>query len=752
MSNEKTHLCYHVIGAEHLDDALFAKFNGRFVSFLNALGTLENIGYFTWTAEFRWNILKDSSSPSGKRLEQYILFRLASTDGHRGGKSGIRQGLFEIDTILATIFADFGIEVDVLDADPSESRRRILIPFDVRAVTELFRHYDSKPFKIIKFSNSTPERLHTMLDLLFRTEAQTSLSVFCQPHPSTPNAHLDEFLAFNYEEEVERSHSNKSDDIGEQQFRTKIRLLSDDDRVSLFVKNAVFSNITGAARFRTFPIPDELMAEELEAIRNLQWTDHFPDTRGFNTPPSLKRLLPILSAAEVGRAIRFPTERMPGVRFRYFRRLAPAIELLPVDGTVIGTARSSRSHTPVEVRFATEDRRKHAYVVGKTGTGKSTFLLNMILQDIEAGRGLAVIDPHGELIDSILPHIPASRAGAVDLFDTTDREAPPGFNVIEGNKNTDARLKDYTISEITEFFIRLFGSDIFGPRIQDYFRNACITLMDTKEGGTIVDVPRLFLDDDFRKTVLAEVTDPVARAFWDNQMAKTGAREKQEMIPYFAAKFAPFVTSSALRPIVEQKKSTIDFRRALGEGRILLVKLTKGVIGAANMALLGTMIVSRLVWTTFERASIPENQRKDFFLYMDEFQNFIGSDVATILSEARKYRLSLVLAHQYLSQLGSLQQDGPRSVRHAIFGNVGSLFVFRVGREDAVVLAQELGIEQRMSQDIASLSNYNLYSSLLVRGEPLRAFSLETIAVPPGTGGVLPGELRGVAARRGRRR
>jgi hypothetical protein len=288
--------------------------------------------------------------------------------------------------------------------------------------------------------------------------------------------------------------------------------------------------------------------------------------------------------------------------------------------------------------------------------------------------------------------------------------------------------QDMASSQATEIFIKIFGDEIFGPRIQHYFRNACLTLMeDPDEGATLIDVPRIFTDDEFMKYKVSKVTNPVVKSFWEHEYANTGDRERQEMIPYFSSKFGPFITNAIMRNTIGQAKSAFNIREAMDNQKILLINLSKGKLGGLNTQLLGLVIVAQIQMAAMGRVDTPEEDRKDFYLYVDEFQNFATDTFCSILSEARKYRLSLVMAHQYINQLVVTKFGSTSSqIRDAVFGNVGTLQSFKVGAEDAEYLAKEYS-PVLTEQDIIGISNYKAYMKLNIKNATSRPFSLETI-------------------------
>jgi len=433
----------------------------------------------------------------------------------------------------------------------------------------------------------------------------------------------------------------------------------------------------------------------------------------------------IMSEEELASIYHLPTSKYnysPNIRWLDYKVL-PAPTNMPTEGILIGHNVYRGDKT--EVRFMKKDRSRHHYIIGKSGSGKSALLSYMARQDIQNGEGVCVIDPHGDLIEDILTYIPKERAKDVIIFDPADQERPMGLNMLEAETSAQ---RDLASSQATEIFIKLFGDEIFGPRIQHYFRNACLTLMeDPEEGATLIDVPRIFTDDAFLKYKVAKVTNPVVKSFWQHEYANTGDRERQEMIPYFSSKFGPFITNSIMRNTIGQKKSAFDFRKVMDEQKILLVKLSKGKIGDLNTQLLGLVMVARIQMAAMSRADIPESERKDFFLYVDEFQNFATDSFCSILSEARKYRLNLVMAHQYINQLVvSKYGNSSTQIRDAVFGNVGTMCSFKVGADDAEYLAKEYA-PLLTEQDVIGIANYKMYMKLNIDNATSRPFSVSTI-------------------------
>jgi hypothetical protein len=429
----------------------------------------------------------------------------------------------------------------------------------------------------------------------------------------------------------------------------------------------------------------------------------------------------VLSADEVASLFHLPNIRYnkaPTIAWQNYK-IAPAPHNIPKEGILLGH-NTYRGET-TEIRMKNEDRFRHFYVIGQTGTGKSSVLQVMIRQDLQNGHGLAVVDPHGSLVEDILPFIPRERADDVIYFNPGDLDRPLGLNLLEGGTWEE---KEYVALEAMNIMIKLFNEEIFGPRIQDYFRNGCLTLMSDPEGGALTDIVRLFTDDDYQKLKVEHVKNPIVKSFWEHQMAKTGAREKQEMIPYFAAKFGQFVTNSMMRNIIGQAKSAFDFADVMNNNKILLINLSKGTVGEINSRLLGLVIVTKIQMGALARQKLPKDQRKDFFLYIDEFQNYVTDSIEVILSEARKYRLSLNMAHQYIAQLEG--SDGKSKVKDAVFGNVGTMMCYKIGAQDAEYIAKEMA-PVFSEQDLINLDKYKAIMKLSIDTQPSRPFSITPV-------------------------
>lgn len=367
-----------------------------------------------------------------------------------------------------------------------------------------------------------------------------------------------------------------------------------------------------------------------------------------------------------------------------------------------------------------KDRRQHTYVVGKTGTGKSVLLSNMISQDIANGEGVCVVDPHGELVEGILKMIPDERVDDVIYFNPADTDYHIGFNILE---LPDPKYKHLVASGLMGIFTKIW-SGVWSARMEYILNNAILALLDNP-GSTLLGVPRLLVDKEYRQKIVAKVTDPVVKAFWINEYEQWKDQFRNEAIAPIQNKVGQFLSTSIIRNVVGQSKSTIDIFELMNTGKIFLVNVSKGRIGEDNSALLGAMIITKIQLAAMERVRIPEEERVDFYLYVDEFQNFATDSFAGILSEARKYRLNLVLAHQYIGQLVT---DVSTKVRDAVFGNVGTMLTFRVGAADAEFLEKEFEPEIT-PQDLVNLPNHCIYLRLMVDGITCRPFSAATL--PP---------------------
>lgn len=424
----------------------------------------------------------------------------------------------------------------------------------------------------------------------------------------------------------------------------------------------------------------------------------------------------LLNTEEIASLYHFPTPHTDAPKIKWLgAKEAAAPPNLPTSGLLLGDATYRGERTPVYL--TEEDRRRHIYVVGQTGTGKSTLLGNLILDDIKNGKGVAIIDPHGELAETALAQVPPERIDDVVYFNPGDLMRPIGLNMLDFNHDHPEE-KTFIVNEMQSIFNKLFPPETMGPMFEQYMRNALLLLMEDaqNEPATLIEVPRIFTDVEFRRRKLARISNPIVIDFWTKEAEKAGGDAAlANMTPYITSKFSNFIANDYMRPIIGQTQSAFNFRQVMDEGKILLVNLSKGRIGDINANLLGMIIVGKLLMAALSRTDT--DVRRDFHLYIDEFQNFTTDSIATILSEARKYRLTLTVAHQFIAQLTD-------KIRDAIFGNVGNQLVMRVGVQDAEVLAKQF--EPVIGRnDLANVENLHAYARIMINGQVTQPFGIE---------------------------
>ena len=365
----------------------------------------------------------------------------------------------------------------------------------------------------------------------------------------------------------------------------------------------------------------------------------------------------------------------------------------------------------------TDDRRRHIYIIGKTGSGKTTLLENMMLFDIENNNGFAFIDAHGDTAYRILKFIPKSRIEDVIYFNPSDLEYPFSFNFLS---QVPWDLRHIVVSGLMSVFKKIWV-DAWSARMEYILTNTLLALLEFPE-ATLLDVNRLLADKNFRQTIVQNLKDPVVKNFWENEYARYTQSFQVEAIAPIQNKIGQFLSSPLIRNIVGQKENKIDFRQIMDEGKIFIANISKGLIGEENTALLGSMLVTKIQLAAMSRVDIPEEKRRDFYLYVDEFQNFATDSFVNILSEARKYHLSLILANQYLDQL-------PEKIKQAILGNVGTIIVFRIGAPDAEILKKEFEPFLDVN-DLVNLPKYHVYVKLIVDGVATQPFAAQTLPPP----------------------
>jgi len=427
-----------------------------------------------------------------------------------------------------------------------------------------------------------------------------------------------------------------------------------------------------------------------------------------------------LNSLELSTLYHLPHPLIDNSRVKWLKARSGSPPLnLPQEGVVLGMSIFEGQEREVKIRD--EDRRRHIYTVGQTGTGKTTLLKSAFIQDVIQGKGAAFIDPHGDAAEEILGLIPSSRKDDVIYFNPGDPQYAIAMNILEWD-NRYTFQKTFVINELLEIVDKLYDLKLTGgPLFEQYFRYSLHLLLDDKTDiHTLGDIVRVFNDEVFRNKLLATTPDPMVKAFWEKQAIELkGEWALPQMSAYIVSKLTPFLANDLVRPIVNQKKTALDFRKIMDEGKILIVNLSKGILGNINSYLMGMLVVAKLTMAAFSRQDIPEDERRDFYLYIDEFQNITTDSIGTIFSEARKYRLDLFVGHQYIAQL-------KEEILKAVFGNVGTILSFRVGNEDAEILARYFA-PVFSSSDLINLDNFNAYIKLMINGQTTRAFSLKLL-------------------------
>lgn len=429
----------------------------------------------------------------------------------------------------------------------------------------------------------------------------------------------------------------------------------------------------------------------------------------------------VLDVEELASIFHFPISTTETPKIKWLKAgAAPPPVNVPREGLLLGF--NDYRGVKTDIRITDDDRRRHLYVVGQTGTGKSTFLQELAKQDAKNKKGFCFIDPHGDAIEDILTAIPKERAEDVIVFDPADVARPIGINMLEYDP-AHPEQKTFVINEMIGIFDQLYDMKATGgPMFEQYMRNAMLLVMeDPESGSTLMEIPKVLADEEFRRYKLSRCANPIVRDFWLKEAEKAGGDAAlANMVPYITSKLTAFISNDMMRPIIAQQKSAIDFRHIMDGGKILLINLSKGKIGEINARLLGMVIVGKILMSALSRVDMPEAERRDFYLYLDEFQNVTTTSIAQILSEARKYRLILTIAHQFIGQL-------KEEISKAVFGNVGSLASFRVGPEDGEFLEKQFS-PVFTAQDLINIDNRNLFVRLLMNNELTKPFNMKTYA------------------------
>lgn len=432
----------------------------------------------------------------------------------------------------------------------------------------------------------------------------------------------------------------------------------------------------------------------------------------------------VLNATELATLYHFPSKSIqaPHIKWLLSKKLpAPDFTTNQWEKDYMYIGKNTFRGSEKEIFLKPDSRLRHFYIIGQTGSGKSGFMLSMMVRDIKMGHGCAYIDPHGSDAEKILQQIPPERIEDVIVFDPSDIERPMGLNMLEFK--TPAQ-KTLVTNEMLNIFDSLYNLKVTGgPMFEQYFRYGIMLLTEDEESGsTLLEIPKLFADEGYRNYKLSKCKDQEVIDFWRKQAEAAGGEASlKNIVPYVVSKLAPFLTNAYLRPIVAQQKSTLDFREIMDNKKILIAKLSKGRIGEMNANLLGMILIGKLLVGALERDEIPEDERIPFYLYIDEFQNFLTDGIQIILSEARKYKLSLTIAHQFLGQL--TRQGGDTKIKDAVFGNVGNKAIFRVGEEDSPFLRKVLDGELEES-DLQQIENLMAFVKIQVDGKPTPAFTL----------------------------
>jgi len=429
----------------------------------------------------------------------------------------------------------------------------------------------------------------------------------------------------------------------------------------------------------------------------------------------------VLTVEELASIFHFPISTTETPKIKWLKAgAAPPPVNIPQEGILLGYNDYRGAKT--DIRITDNDRRRHMYVIGQTGVGKSVYLQEMAKKDAISGKGFCFIDPHGDAIEDILAAIPKERAEDVILFDPSDTERPIGLNMLEYDP-AHPEQKTFVINEMIGIFDQLYDLKATGgPMFEQYMRNAMLLIMeDPDSGSTLMEISKVLADEDFRKYKLSKCQNPIAYDFWTKEAEKAGGEAAlANMVPYITSKLTTFISNDMMRPIIAQQKSTLNFREIMDTNKILLVNLAKGKIGEINARLLGMVVVGKILMAALSRVDTPEEERKDFYLYMDEFQNVTTNSIAQILSEARKYRLILIIAHQFIAQL-------KEEISKAVFGNVGSLVSFRVGSEDAEFLEKQF-LPVFTARDLINVDNRNCFVRLLMNNELTKPFNMKPYA------------------------
>lgn len=514
--------------------------------------------------------------------------------------------------------------------------------------------------------------------------------------------------------------------LDDELFEVKIRALvtsPDETRT-----NKIIDDLARSFNQYNYAGLNSLKFDQVPHHRIRQFAQEFVDRMFFTDHGLLHNMLHynykmIFNIKELSSIIHFPTfkfNKNPRISRQKYK-IVPGPDNLPAEGMLIGYNTYGGIKKKVNLQF--KDRFRHVYVIGQTGTGKTTLLYQMAIEDIKNGNGLCYIDPHGDVAESLLQHVPKERIDDLIYFDLSNTEYPIAFNPLHADNDDEM---DVVTNDLIEMFVSMYGHEIFGPRIQDYFRNACFLLMEQPDGWTLVDIMRLFTDPAFAETKIRNLKNPVIAARWNKTYKAMGDREKAEIIPFIQAKFAPFTTGVYIRNIIGQVESSFNFYEAMNQWKIIICNLSKWLAGEINSQLIWRMVAMQIKISALKRAAMPESERKPFFLYVDEFQNYVSKSFESILSEARKYRLWLAVAHQYIDQLREAWLWWEIDLSKTIFGNVGTIFALKVGAPDAEFLENEFSPEFS-KQDLVSMDQFMGIMKMSIDSQQSKPFTFKPL-------------------------
>jgi len=540
-------------------------------------------------------------------------------------------------------------------------------------------------------------------------------NLFAKPKPQDPNS-VKRLSAL--EEEMVKAIETKATKMG---LDVNLRLVACAQTKSQ--ADALLDNLGSAfMEYNNFTYGNSFTrldkANQTEIIRDFSYR-YFRERRGLFRQEKF-----LLNSEELASIFHFPLKNTDTPNIVWLTaKIAPAPADIPTQGISLGV--NVYRNVKKEVRIKKEDRRRHTYIIGKSGVGKSVLLANMAVQDIQNGEGICVMDPHGDLITDIINRIPPERVEDIVVFSPGDISRPLGLNLLEYDERYPEQ-KTFVINEMIGIFDKLYNLKATGgPMFEQYMRNAMLLIMDDPaSGSTLMEIPKVLADEEFRKMKISRCKNKTVIDFWINEAQKAGGDAAlANVVPYITSKLTSFISNDMMRPIIGQQNSSFNLRDIMDTQKILLVDLPKGRVGELNAYLLGMIIVGKILMAALSRTDMPAADRKDFYLYIDEFQNFTTNSICQILSEARKYALNLIIAHQYI---GQLSKDNNTEIRDAVFGNVGTMISFKIGSADAEFLVKEFG-PVFGQYDLINVDKGSAYIKLLVDNSASRPFSMRTI-------------------------